>query len=54
MLLGERDGFTETGTWMPTCTASLCFAAAERRPDTKGEVLRGLARERDSWAEEPM
>lgn len=53
-LLGSVVGLTVTGTWMPTCTASLCLAAAEHRPLTKGELLTGLARESDSAAEEPI
>lgn len=47
-------GLTDTGTWIPTWMASLCCAAAERRPVTKGEVATGLARERDSWGVVPM
>lgn len=45
---------TDTGTWIPTCTAIECCAAAAWRPVTKGELATGRARERDSWADVPM
>ena len=43
-----EDGLTVTGTWIPTCTAMECWAAAAWRPVTKGELATGRASERDS------
>ncbi len=54
VVVGGADGFTVTGTWIPTCTAMECRAAAAWRPVTKGELATGRARDRDSWADVPM
>ena len=45
---------TGTGTWIPTCTARECLAAADWRPVTKGELATGLASARDSAPEVAM
>ncbi len=54
VVVGGAYGFTVTGTWIPTCTAMACRAAAAWRPVTKGELATGRARDRDSWADVPM
>jgi len=40
---------SEEGSWIPTEICRVCVLARDCRPRTKGEVVTGRQRERDSW-----
>ena len=50
-LIRELVGSDE-GSWIPTEICRVWVLARDWRPRTKGEVVTGRQRERDSWDEE--